>query len=136
MADTAEADEKNWLLIKEKDEYAKKEAGTENFKTSIRSGLTIKQIGASQASKKNPFDRASVQLAEAAESVPHGDEWLYELKYDGYRALAFTEKGKTRLISRNGADFTDKFTPVSKAARPCLTEKSSSRTKTEYRLFR
>lgn len=115
MADTAEADEKNWLLIKEKDEYAKKEAGTENFKTSIRSGLTIKQIGASQASKKNPFDRASVQLAEAAESVPHGDEWLYELKYDGYRALAFTEKGKTRLISRNGADFTDKFTPVAKA---------------------
>ena len=32
-------------------------------------------------------------------------EWLFELKYDGFRALAFVTGGKTRLVSRNGHDF-------------------------------
>ena len=115
MSDAAEAGGNNWLLIKETDEYAKNEAGIDSFNCGIRSGLTLKQIGASRAGRKNPFDRAAVQLAEAAESIPEGEDWLYELKYDGYRALAFAENGKARLVSRSGADFTEKFAPVAKA---------------------
>ncbi len=36
-------------------------------------------------------------------------EWLYEIKWDGYRALAFVEDGKARLVSRNQNDLTEAF---------------------------
>ncbi|MFL5754403.1 MAG: DNA ligase D [Bacteroidia bacterium] len=38
--------------------------------------------------------------------------WLYEVKWDGYRALAFMNKGKVELRSRNDKSFDDKFYPV------------------------
>jgi bifunctional non-homologous end joining protein LigD len=55
------------------------------------------------------------QLATLASGVPGGDDWLHELKFDGYRALAFFENGKVRLISRNGNDWTDRFQTVAAA---------------------
>lgn len=33
-------------------------------------------------------------------------DWLFELKHDGFRALAFVEHGRCRLVSRNGNDFS------------------------------
>lgn len=38
--------------------------------------------------------------------------WLYEVKWDGYRAVAYCNKGKADLISRNNKSFNDKFYPV------------------------
>lgn len=38
--------------------------------------------------------------------------WTYEVKWDGYRALAFLNKGKVNLLSRNGKSFNDKFYPI------------------------
>ena len=35
-----------------------------------------------------------------------GQEWLYEVKWDGYRAIAFLESGSVRLVSRNQNDMT------------------------------
>jgi bifunctional non-homologous end joining protein LigD len=49
------------------------------------------------------------QLATLAGKPPDGSEWLHEIKYDGYRLLARIEKGKARLITRNGLDWTAKF---------------------------
>src|SRR5712671_867924 len=49
------------------------------------------------------------QLATLVDKPPDGSEWLHEIKYDGYRLLARIEKGKTRLITRNGLDWTEKF---------------------------
>jgi len=43
--------------------------------------------------------------------------WFYEVKWDGYRALAFMNNGKTELKSRNNKSFNDKFYPVYEAAR-------------------
>ena len=39
------------------------------------------------------------------EKLPEGKEWLYELKLDGYRALAIKRGGKVHLRSRNDNDF-------------------------------
>ena len=52
-------------------------------------------------------------LATLAEETP-GDakDWLYEIKWDGYRALAFIEDGKARLVSRNQNDLTEEFPEV------------------------
>jgi len=44
---------------------------------------------------------------------PFDDEnWLYEVKWDGYRALAFTQKGDVQLLSRNNKQFNEKFYPI------------------------
>jgi bifunctional non-homologous end joining protein LigD len=40
------------------------------------------------------------------DQLPSGKEWLYELKLNGYRALAITVKGRVQLISRNQKDLT------------------------------
>ena len=41
--------------------------------------------------------------------------WLYEVKWDGYRALGFMKKGKVDLKSRNDKSFVEKFYPVTAA---------------------
>src|ERR1700730_14461953 len=41
-----------------------------------------------------------------AENLPEGDAWQYELKFDGYRALAIKTGGKIQLRSRNDNDFS------------------------------
>ena len=44
-----------------------------------------------------------------------GDEWLHELKFDGYRMLCHLHRGKARFLSRNNKDWTEKFPNVAKA---------------------
>ena len=101
----------NWLLLKEKDEYVKDRAGISDFTTSIRSGRTMEEIQNREDEKftKNPFLRADVQLAKLVSRIPEDEDWLYELKYDGYRILAFVEGNNVRLITRNGNDYIKYF---------------------------
>src|SRR5437867_7688067 len=51
-----------------------------------------------------PFSFQPMPLARKARPFNH-PEWLFELKYDGFRALARIERGKAQLISRNGHPF-------------------------------
>jgi hypothetical protein len=44
--------------------------------------------------------------------MPHGGTWIYEIKFDGYRALALRGGSETRLLSRNQKDLSSKFTEV------------------------
>lgn len=101
----------NWLFLKEKDEYANTIDSISPFNTSIRTGRTMAEIEAGQDEKiiKNPFSSTGVQLAKLVNKVPDGDDWLYELKYDGYRIMAFVENNKVRLITRNSNDYTKRF---------------------------
>jgi bifunctional non-homologous end joining protein LigD len=104
----------NWLLIKEKDEYADTSDGISEFTSSIRTGRTMVEIeaGTDENFPKNPFSDASVQLAKLVDTVPPGEDWVYELKYDGYRIMAFVEGNSARLMTRNGKDYTARFQPV------------------------
>jgi len=52
------------------------------------------------------------QLATTAARVPEGEGWLQELKYDGYRIVAFVAGSDVRLVTRNGNDWTDRFPSV------------------------
>jgi bifunctional non-homologous end joining protein LigD len=49
--------------------------------------------------------------------LPEGDGWLYEVKFDGYRALAIKSGGAVRLRSRNDKDFTGRYPGVVAALR-------------------
>ena len=102
----------NWLLIKEKDDFAKDDDGISDFQTSVRTGRNIDEIeqGKEDTLIKNPFNKASVQLAKLVHEVPTEEDMIYELKYDGYRILAYIEGNSVRLLTRNNNDYTRKFT--------------------------
>jgi bifunctional non-homologous end joining protein LigD len=48
-------------------------------------------------------------LAESVDKPFDGAEWLFEIKWDGYRAIAFMNDGKVRLVSRNQNDLTPRY---------------------------
>lgn len=112
-AKEGEADN-NWLLLKEKDEYVKTSDGIYDFNTSIRTGRTMEQIEKGDDEKfiQNPFDKTEAQLAKLVSSAPESEDWLYEVKYDGYRILAYVEGNTVRLMTRAGNDYTDRFSSV------------------------
>jgi bifunctional non-homologous end joining protein LigD len=53
-----------------------------------------------------------VQLAQLVDTVPAGDRWLHEMKYDGYRTLIAVGGGEARAYTRSGLDWTEKFAPL------------------------
>lgn len=107
-------DKENWLLIKERDEYVQGDSGIEEYSASIRSGRSMDEIERGEEAKitRNPFRKVDVQLARLVQSVPKNGDWLYELKYDGYRIVAFVEGNNVRLITRNGNDLMGRFHPI------------------------
>ena len=52
------------------------------------------------------------QLATLVDSVPAGNGWLHEIKFDGYRALAACAGSEVRVYTRKGLDWSDKFAPL------------------------
>lgn len=105
----------NWLFLKEKDEYANTPFELSQFNTSIRTGRTMVEIeeGKDEKFTRNPFSRADSQLAKLVSGIPEGDDWLYELKYDGYRIMAFVEGNNVQLMTRNGNDYVRRFHNIS-----------------------
>jgi bifunctional non-homologous end joining protein LigD len=53
-------------------------------------------------------------LATLVEEVPRGPGWVFEIKWDGYRALGYVRGGEATLVSRNGNDLTERFSTVAK----------------------
>lgn len=93
--------EKNWLIIKSNDEFAVK-----------NSNSLIKKL---KNSNKLPFKTCDVQLATLSHKIPRDKNWLFEIKYDGYRIIAFMQNGKVKLVTRNNKDFTKKFESITKS---------------------
>ena len=58
--------------------------------------------------------RLEPQLATLVEVPPAGD-WIVETKFDGYRLMARIERGRARLVTRGGHDWTDKMKPLAAA---------------------
>jgi len=54
-------------------------------------------------------------LAMVVEAPPTGEEWVHEIKHDGYRIVARIDEGEVQLISRNGKDWTKEFPQVARA---------------------
>jgi bifunctional non-homologous end joining protein LigD len=81
--------EKNWLIVRKRDESAPP--------TQPHSRQTYKAM-----------------LATLTEDVPRGAGWTFEVKWDGYRAIATEAGGDATLTSRNGNDLTARFQNVAK----------------------
>lgn len=90
-----------WDLVRMRPKPGEK--GKENW-------LLIKSAKEAQKSIAAPMPRMiSPQLATLVETVPEGDDWVFEIKYDGYRMLSRIDDGKVRIYSRNGKDWTSRF---------------------------
>ena len=61
------------------------------------------------------------QLAAPVSEPPAGDDWLHEIKLDGYRTLAFRDGAAVRLVTRGGLDWTHRYGDLADAFRslPC-----------------
>src|SRR5258705_13769189 len=135
------AENNAWLLIKHRDKYAKDTDITKKDR-SVVSGKTLKSIEKTSKNiwgdspkKKSTSKKTRKARVEKKKNLAEGkkkafpktfspmlatlvdkpfDEpgWLYEIKWDGYRAVAMINKGKVNLISRNNKSFNDKFYPV------------------------
>jgi bifunctional non-homologous end joining protein LigD len=94
-------------------------ASLANSKKIWHSNATASTLTASTRSLLPFFEP---MMAKLVKRTPIGD-WQYEIKYDGFRALAFIQsKGNVRLISRNEKDLGNKFPEVLKSLRLLPTE--------------
>jgi len=108
-----------WLLIKKKDDASVPGWNVEDHAVSVLTGRTQQEIADDLPPKKAPSKGvnpaklpgarkapmpASVipMMASLADRPPGGDKWLYEIKWDGVRALCFIEEGRLRIFSRTG----------------------------------
>ncbi len=66
-------------------------------------------------------EQIAPELATLVESAPAGD-WRYEIKFDGYRLVACIDKGKVRLFTRNGHDWTAKLPSQAQALGKLVVE--------------
>jgi bifunctional non-homologous end joining protein LigD len=55
------------------------------------------------------------QLTQLVEEAPDGDQWLHEIKYDGFRMHAHRGRDAVRLLTRNGLDWTHKYPQIASA---------------------
>jgi bifunctional non-homologous end joining protein LigD len=82
-----------------------------NKTSSVSSASSV--VEALRGAIKRPMPTAIHPMLAASVDDPFDDpEWLYEIKWDGYRAIAFIAKGKVRLVSRNQNDLTAQYSEL------------------------
>jgi bifunctional non-homologous end joining protein LigD len=120
-------------IVTDKPESVVSGATVGEGRTSARSGQRKKATSSSVAAKKSVGqapgsvagkqsakkkikvpEKLSPQLATLMATPPEG-EWLYEIKFDGYRIMARILDGDVRLITRNGHDWTERLPLQAKA---------------------
>jgi bifunctional non-homologous end joining protein LigD len=111
---TNRAKGKDWLLIKKKDFAVREGWDPEADTRSVLQGPG--DISSTEGAVRADMPAAlEPMLATLGNSVPSGSDWLYEVKWDGYRALCFVEGGKVRMVSRRGTKLDKQFAAVASA---------------------
>ena len=136
--------ENQWLLIKSKDQYASKEDITLLQPDSVLTGMSNSDIEIERSSVKNGqskflkshgltsaisvnssemnllFPNIKPMLASPCEKAFNSKDWVFEIKWDGVRAILFKNKKNIKIQSRNGNDITKRYPEIANAARISL----------------
>ncbi|MFL5509864.1 MAG: DNA ligase D [Gemmatimonadaceae bacterium] len=124
--------DKDWLLIKERDAYVQSPGDVFN-EESVLSGLTVEEIKAGDGpaaalrtilaseekairGRVDPY-KVEAMHCETQEKAFTRDDWLFELKLDGYRLIASKSRGEALLLTRNGNDYTRVFPEIARAVK-------------------
>jgi bifunctional non-homologous end joining protein LigD len=120
----------SWLLIKATDDEADADRDvTEEFDTSVETERDLPSIATDETSRVHVSNRSAMptsarrsthrrgalpkpvepELATLVDDVPSGDDWLFEIKFDGYRILTAASGDAVRCYTRNGLDWTARF---------------------------
>ncbi len=91
-------------------EPARKKNGAKAARPAAAPKATLKHLQAGTVTAMP--DQLNPQLATLAKSIPTGEEWLHEIKLDGYRILARIDHGQVILQTRSGLDWTDRFPTI------------------------
>ncbi|MGH0030504.1 MAG: DNA ligase D [Myxococcota bacterium] len=126
----AKQDGKNWLLIKKPDGHARSGDEAVLPDTSVLSGLTLEELreGSQRAetvaqeiaeagARERRVDarRVKPMLAEPIDGAFSDPDWIFELKYDGYRMIGGATDGEPVLRTRNGKPAESRFPEVARA---------------------
>jgi bifunctional non-homologous end joining protein LigD len=124
-----------WLLIKKRDAYANEEENvTEQHPRSVLSGLAVEEMYEASAAGEavaaelgragSPKTAAALEprdfplmFAKIGDQPVEGDQWLFEIKYDGVRALALREGDRLQMFARSGTEITGQYPEVALALR-------------------
>lgn len=127
------SEKKSWLLIKSTDTESRDINNYDILKEkplSVVSKMDLTEIAENENTatpyasivadlKKNSLAKSvkvlptlHPQLATLVNKVPEGEQWLHEVKYDGYRLLTFFQKNSIKFITRNGNDWSNKFPQI------------------------
>jgi bifunctional non-homologous end joining protein LigD len=79
---------------------------------SVRASKTPKPDDVAGAHRAKLPDFVPPQLATLVSSPPEGDNWVHEIKFDGYRLLAHLDHGRVKLLTRTQQDWTHKYRPI------------------------
>jgi bifunctional non-homologous end joining protein LigD len=110
-----------WLLVKKTDEFATASDITKED-TSVKSHKHVDDLGAhnklpdlsSYPKVAKPW-AVKPMLSTLVDEPVNGDDWLFEIKWDGYRAIGAKKGQDIQLYSRNSLDFAVKYPPVVEA---------------------
>ncbi len=132
-----------WLLMKDDDAFAaagSEDAVLRDEPASAATGRTLEQVaaagdrvwhsgekgggkaaarvldpaGAKGARRARLPERLDPELATLVDEAPDGDDWLHEIKFDGYRALGRMSGGRARILTRSGQDWTERFSALAR----------------------
>lgn len=121
---------REWLLIKKRDAWARREGEAPYPEASVLSGRTLEELRegsrrgeavraelARLGARRHPVSASEVKvmLAEAREAAFSRPGWIFELKYDGFRLVVAREQGRAVLRYRSGLDATAAFPELATA---------------------
>ncbi|HEY7647520.1 MAG TPA: non-homologous end-joining DNA ligase, partial [Methylomirabilota bacterium] len=130
--------DRDWLLLKKRDASAEGEELTERFPESVLSGLTLEEVREGsrrleqlrgrltklRAPRKDVSPRGQAVMLATLVDKPFSEKgWLFEIKYDGVRVLAFRDGGKVELYARSGQDVTERYPELTVALRALPLER-------------
>jgi bifunctional non-homologous end joining protein LigD len=115
---------KDWLLIKKKDFAVREGWDPESDTRSVMQGTA--ELKSIEGAVKSAMPQTlSPMLATLGTAIPPGTDWLYEVKWDGYRALCFMAEGKVRMVSRRGTKLEKQFATAAEALRQSVKAESA-----------
>jgi bifunctional non-homologous end joining protein LigD len=124
--------EKEWLLLKKDDGATSEVEAIDRYPESVITGLTVEEMkdvpGTLAAlvervrSFEPPKEKAApgmtpIMLATLADRPPAGEDWCYEIKYDGVRVIARRDGDDLVMFGRSGEEITQRYPEIAAALR-------------------